>query len=113
MAETKIHPTCGEVKILQRSSSLVQIEIEDGDSFWITAASFIDKKKKATKRRAKKKKVVHKLDEPVDALLVRETRAEEAEPEVFDEVENVVREDAEEETEESCEEITSDEDMVA
>ena len=109
---TKTHPAYGEVKILQRSSSLVQIEIEDGDSFWITAASFIDKKKKATKRRAKKKKVVHKLDEPVDALLVRETRAEEAEPEVFDEVE-VVQEDAEEETEESCEEITSDEDMVA
>jgi microcompartment protein CcmL/EutN len=114
MAETKTHPVYGEVIVLQSSGALVQVETENGDSFWITVASFIDKKKKATKRRAKKKKVVHKLDEPVDALLVRETRAEEAEPEVFDEVENVVREDAEEETEESCEEpITSGEDMAA
>jgi hypothetical protein len=108
MAETKIHPTCGEVKILQRSSSLVQIEIEDGDSFWITAASFIDKKKKATKRRAKKKKVVHKLDEPVDALLVRETRAEEAEPEVFDAVEEIIQEDELEELENEEAEIAED-----
>jgi hypothetical protein len=109
MAETKIHPTYGEIRILQNSSALVQIETENGDSFWIAASSFTKKKAKPRK----KKKVVHKLDGPViDALLVRETRAEEAEPEVFDEVE-VVQEDAEEETEESCEEITSDEDMVA
>jgi hypothetical protein len=81
---TKTHPAYGEVKILQRSSSLVQIEIEDGDSFWITAASFIDKKKKAKPR--KKKKVVQKVDAP-DELLVQETRVEE--PEVFDELESV------------------------
>jgi hypothetical protein len=89
MAETKTHPVYGEVTVLQSSSALVQVETGDGDSFWVTAASFIDKKKKATKRRAKKKKVVHKLDEPVDALLVRETRVEEAEPEVFDAVEEI------------------------
>jgi hypothetical protein len=110
MAETKKHPEYGHVSVLQRSRALVQIETGD-DSFWVTAASFTKKK---AKPRAKKKKVVHKLDGPViDTLLVRETRAEESEPEVFDEVE-VVQEDAEEETEESCEEpITSGEDMAA
>jgi microcompartment protein CcmL/EutN len=114
MAETKTHPVYGEVTVLQSSSALVQVETGDGDSFWVTAASFIDKKKKATKRRAKKKKVIHKLDEPVDALLVRETRAEESEPEVFDELEDIVQQDAEEETEESCEETTtSGEDIAA
>lgn len=95
MAETKTHPVYGEVTVLQSSSALVQIETGDGDSFWVTAASFIDKKKKAMKRRAKKRKVVHKLDEPVDAVLVRETRCEE--PEVFGEVEDAVQEDGEEE----------------
>jgi hypothetical protein len=111
MADKQQHPIYNEVTILQRSSALVQIETENGDSFWVAAASFTKKK---AKPRTKKKKVVPKLDEPVDALLVRETRAEEAEPEVFDEVENVVREDAEEETEESCEETTtSGEDIAA
>jgi hypothetical protein len=112
MTETKNHSVYGEVLVLQSSSALVQIETPDGDSFWVAAASFTKKK---AKPRTKKKKVVHKLDGPViDALLVRETRAEESEPEVFDEVENVVRDDAEEETEESCEEpITSGEGMAA
>jgi hypothetical protein len=108
MAETKTHPVYGEVTVLQSSSALVQVETGDGDSFWVTAASFIDKKKKATKRRAKKKKVVHKLDEPVDALLVRETRAEEAEPEVFDAVEEIIQEDELEELENEEAEIAED-----
>lgn len=107
MAETKTHPVYGEVTVLQSSSALVQIETGDGDSFWVTAASFIDKKKKAMKRRAKKKKVVHKLDGPViDALLVRETRAEE--PEVFDELEVVVQEGELEELENEEAEIAED-----
>jgi hypothetical protein len=109
MADKQRHPIYNEVTILQRSSALVQIETENGDSFWVAAASFTKKK---AKPRTKKKKVVHKLDGPViDALLVREKRAEE--PEVFDEV-AVVQEDAEEESEESCEETTtSGEDIAA
>lgn len=104
MAETKIHPTYGEIRILQNSSALVQIETENGDSFWIAASSFTKKK---AKPRAKKKKVVHKLDGPViDALLVRETRAEE--PEVFDEVEVVVQESELEELENEEAEIAED-----
>jgi hypothetical protein len=112
MAETTIHPAYGEVRILQNSSALVQIETENGDSFWIAASSFI--KKKAKPRKKKAVRVVQKVDKSeIDALLVRETRVEESEPEVFDEVE-VVQQDAEEETEESCEEpITSGEDMAA
>jgi len=90
----KRHPAYGDVLVLQSSTALVQIETENGDSFWVTAASFIDKKKKAAKR-AKKKKPVHKVDEP-DALLIRETRVEE--PEVFDEVEDVVPEHVGEES---------------
>ena len=46
MAETKKHPAYGDVVILQRSSALVQIETENGDSFWIAASSFIKKKAK-------------------------------------------------------------------
>jgi hypothetical protein len=108
MAETKTHPAYGEITVLQSGSALVQIEVADGDSFWVTAASFIDKKKKATKRRAKKKKVVHKLDDSlIDALLVRETRAEEPEPEVFDEVE-VVQEGESKELENEEAEIAED-----
>jgi hypothetical protein len=104
MAEIKTHPTYGEVTILQSSSALVEIEV-GGDSFWVTAASFTKKK---AKPRAKKKKVVHKLDGPViDALLVRETRAEESEPEVFDEVE-VVQEGELEELENEEAEIAED-----
>lgn len=104
MAETKIHPTYGEIRILQNSSALVQIETENGDSFWIAASSFTKKK---AKPRAKKKKVVHKLDGPViDALLVRETRAEE--PEVFDELEVVVQEGELEELENEEAEIAED-----
>jgi hypothetical protein len=68
MAETKTHPVYGAVTVLQSSSALVQIEIEDGDSFWVTAASFIDKKKKATKPKAKKTKRVRKVDDPVDLV---------------------------------------------
>jgi hypothetical protein len=110
MADKKEHPIYGIVTILQSSSALVQIETENGDSFWIAASSFI--KKKAKPRKKKAVRVVQKVDKSeIDALLVRETRAEEAEPEVFDEVEVV---QAEEETEESCEEpITSGEDMAA
>jgi len=49
----------------------------------------------------------------IDALLARETRSEELEPDVFD-VEDAVQVDDEEGTEQSCEEsITSDEDMAA
>src|ERR1700735_1185761 len=104
MAETKIHPTYGEIRILQNSSALVQIETENGDSFWIAASSFTKKK---AKPRAKKKKVVHKLDGPViAALLVRETRAEE--PEVFDELEVVVQEGELEELENEEAEIAED-----
>jgi hypothetical protein len=46
MADIKTHPIYGDVVILQRSSALVQIEIEDGNSFWIAASSFIKKKAK-------------------------------------------------------------------
>ena len=110
------HEKHGEVKILNADGQfLVQVEtLDGGDTFYTTRASFGPVKKKKASR-ARKKRVVHKVEEPViDALLVRETRAEESEPEVFDEVENVVQEDAEEETEESCEEpITSGEDMAA
>ena len=90
------HEKHGEVKILNADGHfLVQVEtLDGGDTFYTTRASFRQvKKKKATKPRAKKKKVVHKLDEP-DALLVQENRVEE--PEVFDEVENVVQDGEEE-----------------
>jgi hypothetical protein len=106
MADKQQHPIYNEVTILQRSSALVQIETENGDSFWVAAASFTKKK---AKPRTKKKKVVHKLDGPViDALLVRETRAEESEPEVFDELETVVQEGELEELENEEAEIAED-----
>jgi len=93
MAETKKHPEYGHVSVLQRSRALVQIETGD-DSFWVTAASFIDKKKKPAKRKKNKvPKVVQKVDTP-DELLVQETRVEE--PEVFDELESVAPEGEEE-----------------
>jgi hypothetical protein len=104
MAEIKTHPAYGDVTVLQSSSALIQIEVEDGDSFWVTAASFTKKK---AKPRAKKKKVVHKLDGHVaDALLVREIRAEE--PEVFDELEVVVQKGELEELENEEAEIAED-----
>jgi hypothetical protein len=104
MADIKTHPIHGAVTVLQRSSALVQVETESGDSFWVTAASFTKKK---AKPRAKKKKVVHKLDGPViDALLVRETRAEERE--VVDELEVAVQEGELEELENEEAEIAED-----
>jgi hypothetical protein len=98
MAETKTHPVYGEVTVLQSSSALVQVETGDGDSFWVTAASFTKKK---AKPRAKKKKVVHKADMVIDVLLIREPRAEESEPEVFEKEEIVQEGELEEENEEA------------
>ena len=108
----KQHPVYGGVTVLQSGSALVQIETEDGNIFWTPASSFI--KKKAKPRAKKKVQPVRKVDELViDALLARETRSEELEPEVFD-VEDVVQVDDEEGTGQLCEEsITSDEDMAA
>jgi len=107
MAETKIHPTYGEVRILQNNRALVQIETENGDSFWIAASSFI--KKKAKPRKKKAVRVVQKVDKSeIDALLVRETRVEESEPEVFDAVEEIIQEDELEELENEEAEIAED-----
>jgi hypothetical protein len=107
MAETKIHPTYGEVRILQNNRALVQIETENGDSFWIAASSFI--KKKAKPRKKKAVRVVQKVDKSeIDALLVRETRVEEWEPEVFDAVEEIIQEDELEELENEEAEIAED-----
>jgi hypothetical protein len=92
MAETKKHPEYGHVSVLQRSRALVQIETGD-DSFWVTAASFTKKKAKPRAKKKKVPKVVQKVDTP-DELLVQENRVEE--PEVFDEVENVVQDGEEE-----------------
>jgi hypothetical protein len=103
----KQHPVYGEVTVLQSSSALVQVETENGDSFWVAASSFIKKK---TKPRAKKKKVVpvvHRVDDPVDALLVQETRAEELKPEICD-VEDVAPEGELEELENEEAEIAED-----
>jgi hypothetical protein len=103
MAEVQRHSEYGDVSVLQRSRLLVRIETTNGDMFWVTAASFTKKK---AKPRAKKKKVVHKLDEPgIDALLVRVTRAEESEPEVFDAVEEIVQESELEEENEEAEDV--------
>ena len=96
MAEIKTHPVYGDVTVLQSSSALVQIDIADGDSFWVTAASFIGKKKKATKPRAKKTKRVQK----VDKLMVCIPARDEVEPEVVDELE-VVQESEDLENEEA------------
>jgi hypothetical protein len=50
MAETNTHPAYGDVTVLQSGSALVQIEGADGDSLWVTAASFIDKEKNGSNR---------------------------------------------------------------
>jgi hypothetical protein len=102
------HEKHGEVKILNADGQfLVQVEtLDGGDTFYTTRASFGPVKKRKASR-ARKKRVVHKLDGPViDALLVRETRAEE--PEMFDELETVVQEGELEELENEEAEIAED-----
>jgi len=68
MAEIKTHEKYGEVEILERSAALVRIATSDGDEFWVTAVSFIDKKAKPRAKKPKPVRVVQQVDETPDLV---------------------------------------------